>query len=127
MESPFKHAKRTMPPSSRLSSKQQLVANKFYNLRQLKDSETLLTDPSKAAKELCQFLACDTEEVLIFALEMLSDSLRALRAKKMEGKLKSAFEKHGGLDLLEGLQKHSSQNVYENAFCIIANYWDFDG
>ena len=77
---------------------------------------------------LCDLFSCPDPKIILVALEGIENILKVGQddAPKLGGvnKFSEYVEECGGLDMLEDLQRHDNEKIYEKAVKIIRSYFD---
>ncbi|CAE6230495.1 unnamed protein product [Arabidopsis arenosa] len=78
-------------------------------------------------KPLCDLLVCSDVKTILACLEGLEKILNVGEAEKNIGEVNNycqLIEGAEGLEKIEDLQKHESEEIYEKALKILETYWD---
>jgi hypothetical protein len=77
---------------------------------------------------LCQQLHSPDPKLLTVALEALDNILRVGKKQGLETRNRFAdlVEECGGLDLIEGLQRHENRDIYQRTLALLKNYFEVE-
>lgn len=72
---------------------------------------------------MCNLLNSKDFKTVSVVLDGLNNILAAAQKLGETEKVAILIEECGGLDLIESLQSHDNEKIYEKALCIIENYF----
>eukprot|EP00771_Trimastix_marina_P000778 gnl/Trimastix_PCT/1809.p1 GENE.gnl/Trimastix_PCT/1809~~gnl/Trimastix_PCT/1809.p1 ORF type:complete len:544 (-),score=158.95 gnl/Trimastix_PCT/1809:536-2167(-) len=83
---------------------------------------------NNAIKPLCDLLTVDEPRIVIIALEGIENILKVgeMEAQGNENPYADAIQEHGGVDMVEDLQRHVNPGIYERANQIIVKFFPAD-
>ncbi|CDW84833.1 importin subunit alpha-2 [Stylonychia lemnae] len=116
--------------NSDYATKFELIYMVAFYLRRIKYRQLLLAIEQDLMKFLVNCLRLQDVQGQIIQLTLISLSRIFKKTKNhtksLDNDIVRLFEQYGGIDLVESLQLHNSEDVYESAFFILNTYFEIE-